>query len=122
MHIHHPKMADRWEKHTPKGKLPKKVDEMPHVEFGDDDVIDLQIEKYPIPDAEKKRLERAYYQGKGLTARMADGRIFIISKDGIRRTDHNTGDARLPDYWMKYVKATDVPKMTQVFRSKHDAT
>lgn len=28
MHIHHPKMADRWEKHTPKGKkLPKHVDE-----------------------------------------------------------------------------------------------
>lgn len=27
MHIHHPKMAKRWEKHTPKGKLPKHVGE-----------------------------------------------------------------------------------------------
>lgn len=27
MHIHHPKMADRWEKETPKGKLPKHVGE-----------------------------------------------------------------------------------------------
>ena len=27
MHMHHPKMAKRWEKHTPKGKLPHKVGE-----------------------------------------------------------------------------------------------
>src|SRR5258708_38769157 len=27
MHIHHPKMAKRWERETPKGKLPKHVSE-----------------------------------------------------------------------------------------------
>jgi hypothetical protein len=25
MHANHPTMAKRWEKHTPKGKLPKRV-------------------------------------------------------------------------------------------------
>lgn len=31
MHIHHPEIADRWEKETPKGEaLPKHVDEDTH--------------------------------------------------------------------------------------------
>ena len=28
MHIHHPGMAKRWERETPRGKLPRHVDEL----------------------------------------------------------------------------------------------
>lgn len=136
MHIHHPKMAARWEKHTPKGKLPKHVGEanmgvqkvqkpsgeileMPH--FDSEPPVDLRIERYPMDQAQKGRLMQDF-QRVGL-AGMKDGKWLHF------RPDHTFDEInaqqaaelpKLPKDWEKYalIAKGDSPKMSDVFGGK----
>jgi hypothetical protein len=166
MHMHDPKMASRWEKHTKKGvKLPyhvKKeekdfyesaeegfgaddnqtkhlgfdvqefnddpIEEMPHLEANVDvggkhfEAIDLRIEKYPLPESEKKLLFKQFsetglvgdYKGVLLHFRPDYTAEIIDSKDAKNLP-------RLPNGWEKTmlsVSESRVPTMYAVFRDK----
>ena len=132
------------------GKSKKKegtepVQEMPHLEadiFADGrhlKVIDLRIEKYPVPQAEKQRLMRAYaksgvvgdFHGELLHFK-PDGTADVVDPAEARQL------LRLPSGWERYMRsvsealgtenggtvlppdeaiaAADAPKMESVFR------
>lgn len=134
MHIHHPKMADRWEKHTPKGaKLPKHVgekhvqspdgtflDEMPHLDSAQFGAVDLRIEKYPIPKDDRSHLIQDF-QRAGLVGER-DGKWLHFRPDYTVREINPKQAADLPHLpkdWDRYaviVKESRVPAMTEVFR------
>jgi hypothetical protein len=164
MHIHDPKMAKRWEKHTKKGaKLPyhvKKeekdfyenvedgfgeddnqtkhlgfdvqefnddpIEEMPHLEADFSaagkhfEAIDLRIEKYPIPESEKKLLFKEFSE----TGLVGDYKgVLLHFKPDYTVEITNPKDAqripRLPDGWEKSmlsVSESKIPAMSTVFR------
>lgn len=49
------------------------IQEMPHIEFPDGDVVDLNIEKYNLPSRDKVKLMNAYNRGAGVLAKYKNG-------------------------------------------------
>ena len=120
LHIHHPEIARRWEKHTPKGKkLPKHVSEMPHVDSAQLGAFDLRFEKYPIPSGGKSRMIRDFEQ-TGMVG-MKDGKWLHFRPDHtvVVVTPEQAKDLpKLPDDWERYaqhVKEHRTPSMAEVF-------
>ena len=111
MHIHHPKMAKKWDAHTSKKKLPSHVDEMPHIDADIDlggkhmQVIDLRIERYPVPPEEKKRLMKAFSKS-GVVGNF-NGELLHFKPDyTVDVVDHDAARqlAQLPRGWEKHMQ------------------
>ena len=125
-----PTMAARWEKHTPRDeKLPKRVREMPHIDADIQlggkhvSVIDLRVERYPIPQSEKQRLMRAFsrtgvvgeLQGELLHFK-PDHTVEVVEPSLVGQLP------RLPKGWEKIMgsvlESVGLPRMEQVFSFK----
>lgn len=132
MFANEPEMAKRWAKHTPKGKkLPKKVREMPHLDADVDvagkhlHVVDLRIEKYPIPESEKKRLFRAFYK-TGLVGDLHGDLLHFKPDYSVEVIDQNRAKQlpMLPHGWdriMRFVSEQPIsklPTMVEVFKKR----
>ena len=117
MFANDPEMAKKWAKHTPDMKnLPDRVDEMPHLETSISidgkkvEVIDLCIEKYPIPGSEKSMYFR-HFQDKGLVGRDHNGQWIAFKKSGAdQATEEEIATLHhMPDYWESFaVTLTEV--------------
>jgi hypothetical protein len=83
--------------------------EMPHFELQDGSIIDLNIEKYPINDMQKRKLMMAFHQGDGVLAKTAQGFV-VFDQYGMHKASPQQQvkmkDVMLPDYWEQHsVKA-----------------
>lgn len=83
--------------------------EMPHFELQDGSIIDLNIEKYPMQDAQKRKLMMAFHQGDGVLAKTAQGFV-VFDQYGMHKAtvqqQNQMRDVTLPDYWEQHsVKA-----------------
>lgn len=85
------------------------VAEMPHFELEDGTVMDLNIEKYPLDDAAKRKLMMAFHAGDGVLAKTKQGFVVFDQYGMHKATPQQQSQMRsvmLPDYWEKYsVKA-----------------
>jgi hypothetical protein len=79
--------------------------EMPHLEVGEG-VLDLRIERYPIPQEEKKKLFMAF-KTTGFVGKLKDQPnqvAFISDKLGVKLAtpEHVSELPHLPDDWETY--------------------
>jgi len=79
----------------------KNLMEMPFAEYGEA-AMDLKIEKYPLPQAEKNDLIQAFTQGILSAYSVKHKKWLSITPQRIKVIVEPT-EVKLPDYWEKYI-------------------
>jgi hypothetical protein len=105
-----------------------KIEEMPHLELNRDvggvryGTIDLRIERYPLPRAEKQNLLASFHK-EGVVAPTKNGWIFFGQDEVRKATDSEVKQLqKLPNDWQEYTLSVHeaksyvtLPKMSEVF-------
>ena len=123
MFANHPKMAKRWASHTLDSDLPDRADEdvqteMPHFDSDSLGLVDLRIERYPMPAAGKNRLMKQFSE-VGLVG-LKNGRWYHFKPDHTVEeiTSQQAQDLpKLPSDWDRHavVGESYVPSMLALF-------